>query len=84
MEPYAKENFKDSDLGWKCTVYQSRWVKGVSTGGSGEKNRENFWTNPQFLVSLVDVDKNDNENLATMFVALMQKDSRLKRIQTHE
>ena len=32
-----------------------------------------------FLIKLTDVDENDNENKATVVVALMQKDSRLKR-----
>ena len=31
------------------------------------------------MIKLTDVDENDNENKATVVVALMQKDSRLKR-----
>jgi hypothetical protein len=31
------------------------------------------------LIKLTDVDEDDNENKATVVVALMQKDSRLKR-----
>jgi hypothetical protein len=31
------------------------------------------------LIKLTDVDQDDNENKATVVVALMQKDSRLKR-----
>ena len=42
--------------------------------------KANFWRNPQFLVTLTDVDHDDDENLATVIIALMQKDSRLKRI----
>ncbi len=41
--------------------------------------KADFWKNPQFQVKLTDVDKDDNENMATLIVALMQKDSRLKR-----
>lgn len=41
-----------------------------------------FWTNPQFLIRVNDVDLYDEENKATVIIALMQKDSRLKRIQT--
>ena len=41
-----------------------------------------FWTNPQFVFTLFDVDRDDNENKATVIVSLMQKDSRLKRIQS--
>lgn len=34
------------------------------------------------MISLHDVDENDNESMATCIVALMQKDSRLKRVKT--
>jgi len=33
------------------------------------------------IVTLNDVDANDNESLSTCVIALMQKDSRLKRIE---
>lgn len=56
-------------------------VKGKSSGGSGRGNEAQFWTNPQFLVSLVDVDPNDNENMATVIVSLLQKYTREKRTQ---
>lgn len=32
------------------------------------------------MVTLEDVDKNDNENMATVIIALMQQDSRLRKI----
>ncbi len=35
---------------------------------------------PQFLITLKDIDTNDNENMATMIIALMQQDARLKKI----
>lgn len=70
---------QDSDLIWKSKTYQSKWVIGETAGGCGQHNQAKFWTNPQFLVTLTDVDKDDNENMATVIVALMQKDSRLKR-----
>ena len=34
------------------------------------------------MVTLNDVDKDDRENKATVVIALMQKDSRLKRMKT--
>ena len=43
-----------------------------------------YWTNPQFMVELVDVDKDDNEDKSTLIVALMQKNSRLKRDRSNE
>jgi len=73
------ETDQDLDLIWKCKTYQSKWVIGETAGGCGQHNQAKFWTNPQFLVTLTDVDKDDNENMATVIVALMQKDSRLKR-----
>ena len=39
-----------------------------------------FWTNPQYLIKLEDVDIYDNENKCTMIVTLMQKNYRLKKI----
>ena len=36
------------------------------------------------MVTLKDVDKDDNENKADLVIALMQKDSRLKRLQTRQ
>lgn len=44
--------------------------------------KASFWTNPQFLITLLDADDNDNENMATCVIALMQKDSRLKRVKS--
>jgi hypothetical protein len=35
------------------------------------------------MVTLKDVDKDDNENMSSLIVALMQKDSRLKRVQSN-
>ena len=61
------------------TIYHSKWIAGKNAGGSGSDNQRKFWENPQFLIKLDDVDKDDNENKGTMIVALMQKDSRLKR-----
>jgi hypothetical protein len=75
------ETDHDADLKWTCTTYQSAWQSGVSAGGCGNRDQAKFWTNPQFVLSLVDVDKDDQENLVTVFVALMQKDTRLKRVQ---
>lgn len=70
----------DSDMSWKCTIYHSEWTRGKTAGGCGQYNQAKFWTNPQFLIQVTDVDLEDNENLATVVIALMQKDCRLKRI----
>lgn len=56
-------------------------MKGKSSGGSGKSNEAAYWTNPQFLISLVDVDPDDNENMATVIISLLQKYTREKRTQ---
>jgi hypothetical protein len=40
-----------------------------------------YWTNPQFLITLKDNDPDDQENMATIIIALMQKYTREKRTQ---
>ena len=41
-----------------------------------------FWTNPQFVFTFFEVDRDEGENEATVIVSLMQKDSRLKRLKS--
>lgn len=78
------ERDDDADLYWKETHFHSAWRAGSTAGGCGKDDAAKFWTNPQFLVNLTDVDVDDNEDKATVIVSLMQKDSRLKRVQTGE
>jgi calpain len=40
---------------------------------------DSFWTNPQYVVEVTDADEDDNENLGTLIVGLMQKERRKKR-----
>lgn len=78
------ETDNDDDLMWKVTKFHSAWNVGSTAGGCGRDDPSKFWTNPQFLVQLTDVDNDDNEDMATIFVSLIQKDSRLKRTETGE
>ena len=41
---------------------------------------EKYWTNPQYLVRLNFIDDGDDENLCTMIIALMQKETRQRRL----
>ncbi len=45
---------------------------------------EKYWTNPQYLVRLNFIDEGDNENLCTMIIALMQKETRQRRLNGQE
>ena len=40
---------------------------------------DTFWTNPQYRVSVTDTDEDDDENLGSLIIALMQKNRRKLR-----
>lgn len=56
---------------WRCKVFTGNWKKKCSAGGSSGPN---YWTNPQYLIDLKDVDDNDGEIKSTVLISLMQKD----------
>jgi len=67
---------------WKTEDFHSAWSTEMGTAsGSGREDLTKFWTNPQFLVHLLDHDLDDHENKASLLVALMQKDTRLKQVE---
>ena len=70
---------KAPNLTWKCTVYHDEWKPGVSSGGCGRGNMLKYWTNPQFLVTLVDRESSGASNQAIVIISLAQKYSRQKR-----
>ncbi len=70
-------------LTWKLTAYNGEWAPGKSSGGSGNSNPESFWCNPQFLITLTDTDPDDNEDMATIIISLLQKYTREKRIENN-
>lgn len=71
------------NLKWSMVSYDGDWKIGSSAGGCGQTDKNLFWTNPQFLITLTDVDPFDNENMATLIVSLMQKYTREKRLETY-
>ncbi len=50
----------------------------MSAGGC-RNNLNTFYTNPQYLFTLVDHDEGDDEDLCTIIIALMQKNHRARR-----
>ncbi|CAF3407564.1 unnamed protein product [Rotaria socialis] len=72
--------FRDDKLTWKEEMFHGEWVPGSTAGGCGQPNKENYWINPQYLVRLSMIDDDDDENLCTMIVALMQKETRQRRL----
>ncbi len=79
VELLKKQGPNDPKLTWKMTAYNGAWVPGKNSGGCGRTSEMMYWTNPQFLITLKDADPNDNENMATIIVSLMQKFTREKR-----
>ncbi|CAH2987358.1 unnamed protein product [Chilo suppressalis] len=65
---------------WEMSVFEGEWVRGVTAGGC-RNFLESFWRNPQYTVTLTDVDEGDDDNKCTIIVALMQKNRRSQRHQ---
>ena len=42
-----------------------------------------FWTNPQYQVTVTDADEDDEEDVGTIIVGLMQKGSRVQGRKNH-
>jgi len=72
--------FRDDQLTWKEESFHGEWAPGSTAGGSGQPNKEKYWTNPQYLVRLNFIDDGDDEKLCTMIIALMQKETRRRRL----
>ncbi|KAI8788604.1 calpain-A, partial [Biomphalaria glabrata] len=72
----------DKDLSnrkkWECYKEHGAWINRVNAGGCLQYS-DTFWTNPQFRMTLTDVDDDDNDGMCTAIVAVLQKDRRKKR-----
>lgn len=82
IDNFSWRKLASDENNWKNTQYHSKWEVGTTAGGCGNNDRAKFWSNPQFIVSLNDVDADDSENSCTIIVSLMQKDARLKKFET--
>ncbi|XP_021354811.1 calpain-9-like [Mizuhopecten yessoensis] len=60
---------------WQVVVYHDAWLKGVTAGGCGNKPHQDlYWRNPQFFITLKDVDNTDRNNMCTLIVSLIEKE----------
>ncbi|XP_041373111.1 calpain-9-like isoform X2 [Gigantopelta aegis] len=60
---------------WNVTVYHDAWIRGVTAGGCGNPPYDKeYWYNPQFFVTLRDVDDDQSRNSCTLIVSLMEKE----------
>ena len=65
-------------ISWKLTFYHGEWIPGYTAGGCGNSNNS-FWTNPQYLVKITDVDKEDAEDKASIIVTFRLKNANIYR-----
>ncbi|KAM7540470.1 hypothetical protein Aperf_G00000041004 [Anoplocephala perfoliata] len=65
-------------VAFEMTLEHGGWIPGVNAGGC-RNFLDTFWTNPQYHVHVEDADDDDEENLGTLIVGLMQKDRRKMR-----
>lgn len=63
---------------WEMSMYEGEWTAGVTAGGC-RNFLDTFWHNPQYVMTLVDPDEEDDDGKCTVIVALMQKNRRSKR-----
>ncbi|KAK9885848.1 hypothetical protein WA026_013727 [Henosepilachna vigintioctopunctata] len=69
------ENETKNKKKWEMSIFEGAWVRGVTAGGC-RNFLETFWNNPQYRITLTDVDDDDDDNKCTCIVALMQKNRR--------
>ncbi|KAH8398927.1 hypothetical protein KR222_005072 [Zaprionus bogoriensis] len=63
---------------WEMSMFEGEWTPGVTAGGC-RNFLETFWHNPQYIITLVDPDEEDENGNCTVIVGLMQKNRRSKR-----
>ncbi|OTF81040.1 hypothetical protein BLA29_000629 [Euroglyphus maynei] len=61
---------------WQVNYFEGQWIPGVSAGGC-RNHLDTFYLNPQYMITLTDQD--DDDELCTCVIALMQKNHRIKR-----
>ncbi|XP_030635383.1 calpain-9 [Chanos chanos] len=61
---------------WEVNFFEGSWIRG-STAGGCRNYIDTFWTNPQFRLTLVDADDDDDQ--CSVIIALMQKNRRQLR-----
>lgn len=71
---------KYEDITWKMIFHEGSWKKGETAGGKYDDyfHTPNFWNNPQFLITIDNV--NTQDNLNTVIIALMVKNRREQQL----
>jgi len=66
----------DTKRHWEVSLFEGSWIRG-STAGGCRNYIDTFWTNPQFKLVLEDAD--DEDDVCSVVIALMQKNRRQLR-----
>ncbi|ELU01678.1 hypothetical protein CAPTEDRAFT_182806 [Capitella teleta] len=65
---------------WSVSAFHGAWLPGVTAGGCGAPpNQSAYWLNPQYFIRLTDPDEDDDEELCTLVVSLVQKFTRRRK-----
>jgi len=68
----------DNDFKWEVSTFNGAWIDGETAGGC-RNHISTFAMNPQFLIELEDPDEDDDDELCTVIVNLMQRGRRALR-----
>ncbi|XP_055372966.1 calpain-A-like [Condylostylus longicornis] len=63
---------------WETSLAEGKWIQNVTAGGC-RNFLKTFWRNPQFKVTLVDPDDEDDDDTCSVLIALMQKNRRAQK-----
>ncbi|XP_033498004.2 calpain-1 catalytic subunit-like [Epinephelus lanceolatus] len=66
-----------SSYRWKTSMYEGRWVAGTTAGGCA-KNKDSFWTNPQYRVK-IGGEYSGKDGEKNVLISLMQKSDKRNR-----
>jgi calpain len=82
ISPHSLHDDKRTNNFWERKFYDGAWIKGKSAGGC-RNNISTFHTNPQYVMTLKNVDETDPEGRCNVLIALMQKNGRSKEKGSH-
>ncbi|CAF0817426.1 unnamed protein product [Brachionus calyciflorus] len=77
---FSDDTNSESKVNWINKQMIGSWKKGLNAGGCGNDRIEDFWKNPQYLITLKL--ENNQDDLVSIIVSLMQTDQCAKRLKS--